>query len=57
LPANLRQETSTRILLPPPKKEGFEQIAALFLKTADNEKGDAKIWFKELNGIADRRPT
>ena len=33
------------------KKEGFEQIAALFLKTADNEKEHAKIWFKELDGI------
>ena len=33
------------------KKEGFEQIAALFLKTADNEKEHAKIWFKELEGI------
>ncbi len=33
------------------KKEGYEQIAALFLKTADNEKEHAKIWFKELNGI------
>ena len=33
------------------KKEGFEQIASLFLKTADNEKEHAKIWFKELNGI------
>ena len=33
------------------KKEGFEQIAAFFLKTADNEKEHAKIWFKELNGI------
>ena len=33
------------------KKEGFEQIAALFLKTADNEKEHAQIWFKELNGI------
>ena len=33
------------------KKDGFEQIAALFLKTADNEKEHAKIWFKELNGI------
>ena len=30
------------------KKAGFEQIAALFLKTADNEKEHAKIWFKEL---------
>ena len=35
------------------KKEGFEQIAALFLKTADNEKEHAKLWFKELNGIGD----
>ena len=33
------------------KKEGFEQIAALFLQTAENEKEHAKIWFKELNGI------
>ncbi len=33
------------------KKEGFEQIAALFLKTADNEKEHAKMWFKELHGI------
>ena len=33
------------------KKEGFEQIAALFLKTADNEKEHAKIWFRELNGV------
>ena len=32
------------------KKEGFEQIAALFLKTADNEKEHAKMWFKLLNG-------
>ncbi len=33
------------------KKEGFEQISALFLKTAENEKEHAKLWFKELNGI------
>ena len=33
------------------KKEGFEQIAALFLKTAENEKEHAKLWFKELEGI------
>ena len=33
------------------KKDGFEQIAALFLKTADNEKEHAKLWFKELEGI------
>ena len=35
------------------KKEGFEQIAALFLETAENEKEHAKLWFKELNGIND----
>ena len=33
------------------KKEGYEQIAALFLKTAENEKEHAKMWFKELKGI------
>ena len=33
------------------KKEGFEQIAAFFNETADNEKEHAKIWFKLLNGI------
>lgn len=37
------------------KKEGYEQIAALFLKTADNEKEHAKMWFKELNGIGDTK--
>lgn len=37
------------------KKEGYEQIAALFLKTADNEKEHAKMWFKELSGIHDTR--
>ena len=31
------------------KKEGYEQIAALFLKTAENEKEHAKLWFKELH--------
>jgi len=33
------------------KKDGFEQISAIFLKTAENEKEHAKIWFKELKGI------
>lgn len=33
------------------KKEGYEQMSALFLKTADNEKEHAKMWFKELAGI------
>ena len=35
------------------KKEGYEQIAALFLKTAENEKEHAKLWFKEMEGIGD----
>ena len=35
------------------KKEGYEQIAALFQKTADNEKEHAKLWFKELGGLGD----
>lgn len=35
------------------KKEGYEQISALFLKTAENEKEHAKMWFKELNGLGD----
>ena len=35
------------------KKEGYEQIAALFLETADNEKEHAKLWFKALDGIGD----
>ena len=33
------------------KKEGYEQISALFTKTAENEKEHAKMWFKLLNGI------
>ena len=35
------------------KKEGFEQISAIFLATAENEKEHAKMWFKELQGIGD----
>ena len=35
------------------KKAGYEQIAELFLKTADNEKEHAKLWFKHLGGIGD----
>ena len=37
------------------KKEGYEQISAMFLKTADNEKEHAKLWFKELEGIGDTK--
>lgn len=33
------------------KKEGYEQIAEIFLKTAENEKEHAKLWFKALDGI------
>ena len=35
------------------KKEGYEQNSALFLKTAENEKEHAKMWFKELEGLGD----
>ena len=37
------------------KKEGYEQISALFLKTADNEKEHAKMWFKELGELGDTK--
>ena len=37
------------------KKEGYEQMSDLFLKTADNEKEHAKMWFKELAGIGDTK--
>ena len=35
------------------KKEGYEQLAAIFEETAGNEKEHAKLWFKELGGIGD----
>ena len=35
------------------RKEGFEQIAAIFEQTANNEKEHAKLWFKALDGIGD----
>ena len=35
------------------RKEGYEQIAELFLKTAENEKAHAQLWFEELNGLGD----
>ena len=35
------------------KKDGYEQIAAIFQETALNEKEHAKLWFKRLGGIAD----
>ena len=37
------------------KKEGYEQIAAIFLDTANNEKEHAKMWFKALEGIGDTK--
>ena len=37
------------------KKEGFGQMAAIFLQTAENEKEHAKMWFKELAGIGDTK--
>lgn len=51
LPGSRRPETSTVSLLLSQKKQGFEQIAALFLKTAENEKAHAKLWFKELGEL------
>ena len=35
------------------KKDGYEQIAALFAETAENEKEHAKLWFKAFHGIGD----
>ena len=35
------------------KKEGYEQISAIFLDTANNEKEHAKMWFKALGGLGD----
>ena len=35
------------------KKQGYEQMAELFLKTAENEKEHAKLWFKALDGLGD----
>ena len=35
------------------KKAGYEQLAALYLETADQEKEHAKMWFKEFHGISD----
>lgn len=35
------------------KKEGYEQIAEYFIKTAENEKEHAKLWFKHLGGLSD----
>ena len=35
------------------KKEGYEQIAAIFQETADQEKEHAKMWFKEFHGLGD----
>ena len=37
------------------KKEGYEQISAFFLETAENEKEHAKLWFKHLKGIGNTR--
>jgi len=37
------------------KKEGYEQLSAIFLDTANNEKEHAKLWFKYLNGISDTK--
>ncbi len=52
---NHKQEINTHTLQVLLKKEGYEQIAALFLETAENEKEHAKIHFKYLNGISDTK--
>ena len=52
---NHRQEISYTYFASVAKKEGYEQMSALFLKTADNEKEHAKMWFKELAGIGDTK--
>ena len=39
------------------RKEGYEQIAAIFEQTANNEKEHAKLWFKELGGLGDTMAT
>ena len=38
------------------RKEGYEEIAAIFLQTAENERAHAKIWFRELNGLSTTAP-
>ncbi len=53
LQVNPKQEISILILHLSLKKEGFEQISDLFLKTANDEKEHAKMWFKEMEGILD----
>ena len=37
------------------KKDGFEQMAAIFQKTADNEKEHSNLWFKEMEGIVETK--
>lgn len=53
LQGNLRLVTNILTLLQLLRKAGYEQIAAMFLKTADNEKEHAKLWFKALGGVGD----
>ena len=52
LPANPRLAISIPSMLPR-QKAGYEQIAAIFLETADQEKEHAKMWFKEFHGIGE----
>ena len=54
LRASRRREISTPFCVRR-KKEGYEQMAALFLKTAENEKEHAKLWLKELSGLGDTK--
>lgn len=51
LPENHRQGNKYTYFASAARKEGYEQIAAIFEMTANNEKEHAKLWFKALNGI------
>ena len=51
LPANHRREINIPILHPRQKKRDLSKFPPFFLKTADNEKEHAKMWFKELDGL------
>ena len=52
MPASLRLTLSTNIMQVQLKKEGYNQIGAIFTETAGNEKEHAKLWFKALHGGA-----
>ena len=47
--AKVKQEINILSMLHKQKKDGYEQVAAIFEETANNEKEHAKMWFKELH--------